>query len=53
MQHGKLKYVTTILGTVIGLVIAYIGRNFFWALLPVPLGIIGYSVGALLDDEKI
>jgi len=52
-MNGKRKYVFTIVGTVLGLVVAYLNTGtMFWTLLPVPLGIIGYSVGALLEDGK-
>lgn len=52
-MNEKGKYLATIVGTVIGLVVAYLNTGTeFWTLLPVPLGIIGYSIGALLEDGK-
>ena len=53
-MRTKWKYIGAILGTVIGIVCAWNIDHFraFWVDSPVPLAIIGYATGALLDDEK-
>ena len=53
-MRTKWKYKGAILGTVIGLACAWWMPTFkmFWVESPIPLAIIGYATGALLDDEK-
>ncbi len=51
-MNKNLKYVAAIVGTVIGICLAYHPENLFWTGLSVPFGIIGYSVGAMIDDRK-
>jgi hypothetical protein len=48
------KYIGAILGAVIGILCAWNADHFmaFWVDSPVPLAIIGYATGALLDDGK-
>lgn len=49
----KLRYIGIIVGTVIGLGIAKASTGTeFWTLLPVPLGIIGYALGALCETSN-
>ncbi len=50
---NKLKYVGLIVGTIVGLVIAKVAQpDLMNLLLPVPLGIIGFGIGALFSRSE-
>jgi multidrug efflux pump subunit AcrB len=49
-----VKYVLLIVGTVIGLIFAYNNTGTeFYVILPVPLGLIGFAIGALYTPEHV
>ena len=52
MTRKKIKYLGIIVGTIVGLLITNSHSGYdFYLVLPVPLGIIGYAIGALFEDE--
>ena len=48
----KYKYIGLIVGTIVGLVIAMNDQNLVSTLLPIPLGMICYGVGALFEPDE-
>ncbi len=53
-MRGKRKYVGAIVGTLVGFALAWNVSNFgaFWLETPVPLAILGYSIGALFEEGE-
>ena len=50
----KLRYILLIVGISVGLILSYTAQSqgAFWDSAPVPLGLIGYGVGALFGPSK-
>jgi uncharacterized membrane protein len=46
----NLKYKLAIVGVLVGLGLAYASIYYFFAILPVPLAILGYCVGAMTES---